>query len=99
MPIFMQFNVTMRSEDFRNVTARIINEYCSNCGEVSRRVKQSDVIIINTYEVPLGLQITFYVQTQSGSVLSAIALLEAVNVSLNDNRISYNMYTARNYKW
>ena len=44
-------------------------------------VQPSDIIIINIEEVSNGLQITFYVQTQSGVVVSANTVQSAINVS------------------
>ena len=43
-------------------------------------VQPSDIIIVNIEEVSNGLQITFYVQTQSGVVVSANTVRNAVNV-------------------
>ena len=44
-------------------------------------VQPSDIIIVNTEEVSNQLQITFYVQTQSGVVVSANTVQNAINVS------------------
>ena len=44
-------------------------------------VQPSDIIIVNIEEVSNGLQITFYVQTQSGVVVSANTVQSAINVS------------------
>ena len=44
-------------------------------------VQPSDIIIVNIEEVSNGLQITFYVQTQSGVVVSANTVRNAINVS------------------
>ena len=50
-------------------------------------VQPSDIIIVNIEEVSNGLQITFYVQTQSGVVVSANTVQSAVNVSQSFYRI------------
>ena len=50
-------------------------------------VQPSDIIIVNIEEVSNGLQITFYVQTQSGVVVSADTVQSAVNVSQSFYRI------------
>ena len=44
-------------------------------------VQPSDIIIVNIEEVSNGLQITFYVQTQSGVVVSSNTVQSAINVS------------------
>lgn len=49
--------------------------------QMTIQVQPSDIIIIDATEVSNGVRVTFYVQLQSGNVLSATALLAAVNVS------------------
>ena len=44
-------------------------------------VQPSDIIIVNIEEVSNELQVTFYVQTQSGVVVSANTVQSAINVS------------------
>ena len=51
-------------------------------------VQPSDIIIVSIEEVSNELQITFYVQTQSGVVVSANTVQNAINVSQPFYRIS-----------
>ena len=44
-------------------------------------VQPSDIIIVNIEEVSNVLQITFYVRTQSGVIVSANSVQNAVDVS------------------
>ena len=56
--------------------------YCIHCYRQGiMTVQPSDIIIINIEEVSNGLQITFYVQTQSGVVVSANTVRNAIDVS------------------
>ena len=61
-------------------------------------IQPSDVIIVNIEEVSNELQITFYVQTQSGVVVSANTVRNAVNVSLPFIEFYFNCYIIGRYK-
>ena len=67
---------------FKRYLRDIILLYCTYCYRQSLTIVQpSDIIIIKIEEAPNGLQITFYVQTQLGVVVSANTVQNAVTVS------------------
>ena len=56
--------------------------YCIRCYRQGiMTIQPSDVIIVNIEEVSNGLRITFYVQTQSGVIVSANTVQNSINVS------------------
>ena len=61
-------------------------------------VQPSDIIIINIEEVSNGLQITFYVQTQSGVVVSANTVRNAIDVSQPFYTLTVIQYIIGRYK-